>query len=190
IHELLVRVTAGLAVPDGNDYEDLGRNFREIASTILAKDIAPHVDELKHVLEEVKRAASVVIAHELSNLFSLRLQPAAGADADEASGVRRLFGFAARKRHSPPRETAEQRERRIVLEWSNKAQAADSRLEQSCLRALSTIATAITARRGRLLTAKELFGDLAVRLVCNDFGSQALGDALSPLIQQAAVREG
>src|ERR1700716_21574 len=42
IHELLVRVTAGLAVPDGNDYEDLGRNFREIASTILTKYIAPH----------------------------------------------------------------------------------------------------------------------------------------------------
>jgi len=54
IHELLVRVTAGLAVPDGNDYEDLGRNFREIASTILAKDIAPHLDDLKHVFEEVR----------------------------------------------------------------------------------------------------------------------------------------
>src|SRR5215469_18602963 len=49
IHELLVRVTAGLVVPDGNDYEDLGRNFREIASTILTKDIAPHLDHLKHV---------------------------------------------------------------------------------------------------------------------------------------------
>src|SRR5262249_5356014 len=133
IHELLVRVTAGLAVPDGNDYEDLGRNFREIASTILAKDIAPHVDDLKHVFEEVKRAASVIIAREVSNLFSLRFKPATGADADEASGARRLFGFAARKRHSPLRETDEQRERRIVLEWSDKAQAADSRLEQSCL---------------------------------------------------------
>src|SRR5262249_39907072 len=87
-------------------------------------------------------------------------------------------------------ETAEQRERRIILEWSNKAQVAGGRLEQSCLRALSTIATAVTARRGRLLTAKELFGDLAVRLVCNDFGSEAIGDAIAPLIQRAAVREG
>src|ERR1700721_1460182 len=31
VHELLVRVTAGLAVPDGTDYEDLGRNFPAIA---------------------------------------------------------------------------------------------------------------------------------------------------------------
>src|SRR5882672_5212578 len=45
IHELLVRVTAGLAVSDGNDYEDLGRNFREIATTIFTKDIAPRLDD-------------------------------------------------------------------------------------------------------------------------------------------------
>src|SRR3984893_19311611 len=77
IHELLVRVTAGLAVPDGNDYEDLGRNFRDIASTILAKDLAPHLDHLKHVFEEVRSAASVVIARELSNLFLLTIHPAA-----------------------------------------------------------------------------------------------------------------
>src|SRR5215475_14391824 len=66
IHELLVRVTAGLAVPDGNDYEDLGRNFRKIASTILTKDIAPQIGDLKSVFEEVRSAASVVIAREVS----------------------------------------------------------------------------------------------------------------------------
>src|ERR1043166_3125789 len=80
IHELLVRVTAGVAVPDGTDYEDLGRNFREIASTILDKYIAPHLDDLKHLFEEVRRDASVVIARELSNLFSLRMKPAGDAD--------------------------------------------------------------------------------------------------------------
>jgi hypothetical protein len=183
IHELLVRVTAGLAVPDGNDYGDLGRNFREIASTILTRDIAPHVDELKHVFNRVRSAASVFIARELSNLFSLRLKPA--ADTEQTSRARSWFGFAAQKRPSRPRETAEQRERRIILEWSNKTPA-DSRLDQSCLRALSTLATAITARRGRLLADKELLADLAVRLVCNDFGSEAI----APLIKEAALREG
>lgn len=183
IHELLVRVTAGLAVPDGNDYEDLGRNFRGIASTILTKDIAPHFDDLKRVFEEVRGAASAVIARELSDLFS-------PGRAEQTSRARWSFGFAVRKREPRPRETAEQRERRIVLAWSSKAQATGSRLEQSCLRALSTIATAITARRGRLLATRELLADLAATLVCNDFGSEAIGDALAPLIRQAALREG
>src|SRR5215470_829422 len=119
IHELLVRVTAGLAVPDGNDYADLGRNFREIASTILTKDIAPHIDDLKQVFDEVRRAASVVIAQELADLFSLGLKPA--ADADQTSRARWSFGFAAPKRQSRHPETAEQRERRTIGEWSNKA---------------------------------------------------------------------
>jgi hypothetical protein len=188
IHELLVRVTAGLAVPDGLDYGDLGRNFREIASTILTKDLAPRLDDLKHVFDEVRSAASLVVARELSNLFSPRLRPA--ADADQTSPARGLFGFAARRQPSRPRETAEQRARRSILEWSNKAQAADSRLEQSCLRVLSALATAITARRGRLLADEGLLTELAVRLVCNDSGSEAIGDAIAPLIQQAAVREG
>jgi hypothetical protein len=42
--DALVRVTAGIAVPDGTNYEDLGRNFREIESTILNKYISPHLD--------------------------------------------------------------------------------------------------------------------------------------------------
>jgi hypothetical protein len=186
-HELLVRVTAGLSVPDGRDYEDLGRNFREIAATILTKDIAPHVDDLKHVFEEVRNAALAVIAREVSELFSLRRERAAGADRPRR--LRWLFGSAARTRRQPT-ETAEQRERRTMLAWSHKAQAADGRLEQSCFRALSTIATAIAARRGGLLATKELLGDLAVTLVCNDFGSEAIGDASAPLIRQAAEREG
>src|SRR5664280_36706 len=44
VHELLIRVIVSLAVPDGRDYEDLGRNFREIAATILNRYIAPHRD--------------------------------------------------------------------------------------------------------------------------------------------------
>ena len=174
IHELLVRVTAGVAVPDGTDYEDLGRNFREIASTILNKYIDPRLDDLKCLFEEKRSAASVVIARELSNLFSLRAEPA--GDADQTSGTRWPFGLANKKRRPRPQETAEQRERRIILDWSKKAQAADNRLDRLCFRALSRIATAVTARRGRLFADKELLTDLAVRLVCNDFGSEAIGE--------------
>ena len=188
IHELLVRVTAGVAVPDGTDYEDLGRNFREIASTILNKYIHPRLDDLKHLFEEKRNAASVVIARELSNLFSLRAEPA--GDADQTSGTRWPFGLANKKRPPRPKETAEQREQRIILDWSRKAQAADNRLDRLCFRALSRIATAVTARRGRLFADKELLTDLAVRLVCNDFGSEAIGEAIAPLIQEAALREG
>jgi hypothetical protein len=44
VHEVLIHVTTGISVPDGHDYEDLGRNFREIAATILNRYVAARRD--------------------------------------------------------------------------------------------------------------------------------------------------
>src|SRR5687768_17244132 len=46
VHELLVRVTADLSVPDGPRVEDLGINFRHITHTILTRHIAPQMDAI------------------------------------------------------------------------------------------------------------------------------------------------
>ena len=46
------------------------------------------------------------------------------------------------------------------------------------------------ARRGRLLASKDLLTELAVTRVCNDYGSEVIGDAIEPFIQQAVSREG
>jgi hypothetical protein len=190
VHELLVRVTARLAVPDGTDYEDLGRNFREIASTVLNAYILPHRDELARVLERVRRDASAVIAQTLSETLSPPPRPA--VEAARADGWRWLFGFGKPRKPLAPAETetAEQRERRIVSEWSRKAQVAPTRLEESCFHALSRIATAITSRHGRLLADRTLLADLAVTLVSNDYGSEAIGDAIDPYFQEAVAHEG
>ena len=185
IHELLVRVTAGLAVPDGNTYEDLGRNFREIAANILARDIDRYAGELHARLAEVRNAASAFIAPELA-----RLSAPEPTRSEEAGGSRWPFGLAWRKPPATPRESAEQREQRVMREWAAKAEREGGRLAQSCFRALSTIATAIVARRGRLFADHKVLGELAITLVCNEFGSEAMGDAMAPFIAQAAAREG
>src|SRR5512146_2801377 len=54
VHELLIHVTTGVCVPDGRDYEDLGRNFRGIAATILDRYIAPHRADVARALEQLK----------------------------------------------------------------------------------------------------------------------------------------
>src|SRR5258708_12749112 len=41
LHEVLIRVMPDLSVPDGEKYEDLGINFRQMTATIMAKSIAP-----------------------------------------------------------------------------------------------------------------------------------------------------
>jgi hypothetical protein len=66
VHELLVHVTTGIAVPDGRDDEDLGKNFRGISATILNRFIGPHREELARIFEELKNKASAIVERELS----------------------------------------------------------------------------------------------------------------------------
>src|SRR5262249_17904889 len=93
------------------------------------------------------------------------------------------------KQPLPPAESAEDRERRILAEWSTKIEKAD-RLEAACLHALGRIATAIIAHQGRLPASKRLLTELAVTLVCNDYGSELIGEAIDPFFQEAVAREG
>src|SRR5262249_62259487 len=79
VHEVLVHVTSSLAVPDGPDQEDLGRNFRRMASTILDKHIAPHRIQLTELFDRLRSAALAVIAQELEASLCPRLEPAAEA---------------------------------------------------------------------------------------------------------------
>src|SRR5262249_15644215 len=62
VHELLVRVTSSLSVPDGPDYEDLGRNFRRIAATILDQYVAPHRAQLTELFARTRSAALALVA--------------------------------------------------------------------------------------------------------------------------------
>ena len=56
-HELLIRVMADLAVPDGTSYEDLGINFRAIATTILANYIRPNFEAIHRGHDAMRDAA-------------------------------------------------------------------------------------------------------------------------------------
>jgi hypothetical protein len=130
VHELLLRVASSLAVPDGPDQEDLGRNFRRMASTILDKHIAPHRIQLTELFERLRSAALAVITQELEASLCPRLGPA--GDAGRPRPNRWPFRFGKRKKPPlPAAENAEQRERRIMAEWSERAQGAGGRLEQA-----------------------------------------------------------
>ncbi len=187
VHELLIQVTTRRAVPDGRDYEDLGRNFRVIATTILNRYIAPHRAELAQLFEQLKNAASVKIERELAKVFA---EPKPAVEAEEEAGgagysplTRRQNDRACRRR-LPQSATGA-----LFLEWRKKSETADNRLDEACFDALNRIATAVMSRRGRLFGDNALLTELAVTLVCNDYGSEVIGDAIAPFFQEAVARE-
>src|ERR1700733_10763793 len=61
LHELLVRITADFAVPDGTRIEDLGLNFREIARLMLAQYLGPQKSAIVGAYERARQAARSTI---------------------------------------------------------------------------------------------------------------------------------
>lgn len=187
VHELLIHVTTGIAVPDGRDYEDLGINFRKIAATILNRFVAPHREDLARIFEQLKRNASDIIEREL--IISTR--PKRPVLVNQPAHSRLLFIL---KKPPPepsqPLETVAQRDQRIVSEWRQKLHQTDDRLEAACFAALHKVATAVINRRGRLLGDNNVLKELALTFLCNDFGSEMIGEAIFPFVQKAVTSEG
>src|SRR5580704_1902998 len=68
LHELLVRVTADFAVPDGTRIADLGLNFREIARLLLSRYLEPAMDAIVQCYARALQDANSIIESALSRL--------------------------------------------------------------------------------------------------------------------------
>jgi hypothetical protein len=61
LHELLVRITADFAVPDGTRIEDLGLNFREMARLLLSQYLLPQMHAIVGAYDRERRNAKGII---------------------------------------------------------------------------------------------------------------------------------
>jgi len=187
VHEVLIHVTTGISVPDEYEYEDLGRNFRAIAATILDRYVGPHQAQLLHAFDQVKSAALVVIERELGKIIP---NPKTSAGKANAPGGRRwLFGFA-KPQPSSSSETPAERELRVVAQWGKQAETSESPLDEACFDALHRISTGVLGRRGRLFGGAGLLAEIVLTQVCNSYGSEVMGQAAAPYIKQAVSCEG
>ena len=188
VHELLIRVTANISVPDGPFYEDLGINFRRIAGTILSCYLQPRMPEIRRAYDAVRAQALRVIEAELVATLSTPARQPRPAAAPQ--GVLRLFGLA-RNRSSPqPRgDSIEDRERGVVAAWQCKAEAANDPLARAAYRVLGRVAGAIVIQHGRLRGEPGFLAALAAELTCNEHGSELIGRLIEPHVRDAAARE-
>jgi hypothetical protein len=94
LHELLVRVTADIAVPDGSRIEDLGLNFREMARLILARYLEPQMPAIiaaytqaRQQVENAVGAALSPIGHEWGPGEIAKIEGLAASATDPAVAV-------------------------------------------------------------------------------------------------------
>jgi len=186
VHELLVRVTADLAVPDGPRQEDLGIEFRRMVHTILARHIEPRMADIVAPYETLRGILGDLIDRELTRAFA---EVNAPAPAPRFRGLLRRF----RRRANPAPPSADDdwsREERIVREWSAAAQAREDPLRRAASRALVRVASAVRSQHGRLWGDKALLAPIAVGLACNEHGAEQVGALVDPIFRRGAESEG
>jgi len=182
LHELLIRVTADLSVPDGVRIEDLGINFRQITRTILAKHMQPRMAEVGAEYERVRGEVSALIDHELARLF---------APAATPTRKRSPFAFlTGRRAAADAQDPSPNREPRIAADWDAKAQGAADPLEAAAYRALARVLSALLVRHGRAWGSRDMIARLAVDIACNDAASDAIGRLIEPWLAEAVRAEG
>lgn len=181
-HEILIRVTADLCVPDGPNYEDLGLNLRGMADRILTGHVQPKMPELERAFaafrQDVERRLDEVIEHDIY----ARSSP---SQAEPRGFLARMLG----KKPQAPVETTPP-EILAIAEWREGMSKAQSPFERACLAGLHTIVAGHVGRRGRLMGDKGLLIRLAANWVCNSYGSQKIGEMIEPIVRDAAEAEG
>jgi hypothetical protein len=191
LHELLIRVTGDISVPDGTKVEDLGINFRKITQTILDRHIEPHLTEIVAAYESMRRALEAVIDIEMAAAFRKTPTVDDRAAAKKMGGWRGwLRGPAARAAAPSHAEDDWEREERLLREWAAQAQSSDEPLRRAAYPALIRIVSAVRSRHGSLWGDPALLASIATGLACNEHGGEAIGRMIEPLIRKAAGAEG
>jgi hypothetical protein len=80
LHELLIRVTADFAVPDGSRIGDLGINFRRIAGRILTGYLVPRMDTIEKAFEAARAEVTTTLDAALAGLIGARGAPSWGVE--------------------------------------------------------------------------------------------------------------
>ncbi len=188
-HEILIRVSADLAVYDGRTYEDLGINFRRMATTIRDGYIAPKLPELTRLYCQRKTAVRELITRELSSVLRAPASDVA-SPGQHLPLWRRLLGTSPSSRDADPPASHQSASVAAALEtWARRHDITDDDVERSCLGAVGRTVAAVARKHGRLVGDRDLLAVIATNLAINDTGSRLLGDAIAPMFDEAVEGE-
>lgn len=186
LHELLIRVTADFAVPDGSRIGDLGINFREIASLLFARYLVPEMDAITAaydgVRQELHRAIDAAFAEVVPGQASRALPRPPPAF--------RLFGRRASRRGATAIPLERDWGPRHVADCERLAGSAEHSQQRTVYRSLARVMSALFATQGQAWGTRELIVSAATDMACNECGGDSIGRAIEPLLLRAAGSEG
>ena len=179
LHELLIRVMADFAVPDGSRVGDLGINFRRIATRLLTHYLEPEMRTIAGAYEAARREVADAVEAALSAVVRGPRPPADAA---------RRFGFwKPRRAPAPPAVSDFTWDAGHIAECERRENAAG--LAGLAYRTLSRVLSGLFTTHGCAWGTRDLIVSLARDIACNAYASDAIGRTIDPLLRRAAERE-
>jgi len=185
VHELLVRVTTDLSVPDGPEYEELGINLRTMVGRIYDHYVRPELESLEALHEAVREEATSLVATELAVLRGPGKRRTKPDNGEGQSFLKRLFGTFSK----PEPERARSFEEKLA-DLSTRGNPDPTSLQEACCTSLLKVVRSVVNHRGRLVGDDDILVRLAVGLVLNGWSADRLGEAIAPLFKRAVDAEG
>lgn len=191
LHELLIRVTADFAVPDGSRIGDLGINFREIARRLLTRHVAPNLESMRTAFTQARTQVALHVQHALTEV-----SPAAVPPESDARRPPTFFARLARRRLTPavsskesPRSVDSQWGPAEILRVEQLAGEASDATQALVLRTLARVMSALFTTQGHAWGTRELIVAVTTDMATNTVASQAIGRVLDPLLRAAGEGE-
>jgi hypothetical protein len=185
LHELLIRVTADFVVPDGSRIGDLGINFRKIAGRVLTGYLDPRMGAIEREFDAVRGRLTDAVDAALSNL--VRGAPPAAIARPRA---RWLNWFGARGDAGAALTQECVWKIGHIAECDQRAAAASDPMLKLSYRALARVLSQLFSAHGYAWGTRDLIVPLTRDIAGNSVASDAIGNFIDPILQQAAEREG
>jgi len=185
LHELIVRITADIVVREGENEEDLGINFRNIANLIFSQYIIPALMQIEHGFDTMRTRIEDMTRIELEKA----LLPPVPATKPKSSLLASLFRTAP-KPSTAPLQTRQEREFELINNFKTLGLAADDELSAAVYRSLYRVLGSIATTRGFLGNDPSYLCDICVRHACNYLGSREIGAKVGILVNKAIDAEG
>jgi len=179
IHELLIRVTSDLSVPDGPNYEDLGISLRSMVRTIYEHNASNEIPRLKQIYDKRLSEAQQYIEKQVFTELVV-----------ENKGTRPTFLQRLFKNSSKKKKSSEPREFTALAAWQRQIESEKDAHKLLGLGSLIKTVNAIISHRGRVFRQTEIITRIATHCVANDIGQDVVAENIEPIIDTAIKVEG
>ncbi|MFT4650183.1 MAG: hypothetical protein ACI8XX_002287 [Polaribacter sp.] len=183
LHEVIIRVTAEIAIMESDEEEDLGITFRQIADKILNLYIQPHMGDIGDSYQAMQQQARSAIEKELkASLFTSDI-----TTHKHKKSRLNIWPFTRVKKLKATVSSFDQQEREfdVISGFKQKGLAADDALTSAMYRSLYRVLGAIANKRGYLGQDMALLVELSTRHVSHYYGARLIGEMVHRLIIKA-----